>query len=160
MWHVLEHVVNPEIYVTKIKERLKPEGCLILEVPNFNSWTRKMTGKFWFGLDLQYHISFFSPESLTAMLERQGFRVTLVHTFSLEYSSFISVQSIISRLTNTDHVFFNWLQSVKYYISKIILNFVLIGLLAPICLFVNLILFFTKKGEVLCIVAKIVDHQI
>jgi 2-polyprenyl-3-methyl-5-hydroxy-6-metoxy-1,4-benzoquinol methylase len=154
MWHVLEHVIDPERYIAKIRDVLTPDGCFIMEVPNLTSWTRKITGKYWLGLDLKYHITFFSPESLSLMLERHGFRVTLVHTFSLEYSSFISIQSIISRLTRTNQIFFRWLQGRKYPLTQLVSHCVLVTLLAPICLLINLFLFFTKKGEVLCLVAK------
>jgi len=154
LWHVLEHVVDPERYIEKTRDVLTADGCLIIEVPNFSSWTRKLAGKYWLGLDLTYHISFFSPESLVSMLERHGFRVTLVHTFSLEHSTFVSTQSIISRLTKTDQVFFRWLQGMKYHPRKLIINGMLILAIAPFCLIVNLFLFFSKRGEVLCLVAK------
>lgn len=154
MWHVLEHVIDPEHYIAKIRDVLTTDGRLIIEVPNLASWTRKMTAKYWLGLDLKYHITFFSPESLSAMLERHGFRVTLVHTFSLEYSSFISTQSILSRITDTNQMFFRWLQGEKFPLIQLIFHGMLVGLIAPICILVNLLLFFTKRGEVLCVVAK------
>jgi len=154
MWHVLEHVIEPERYIAKIRDVLTRDGSLIIEVPNLSSWTRKLTGKYWLGLDLRYHITFFSPESLTALLERYGFRVTLVHTFSLEYSTFTSVQSIISRLTETDQLLFRWLQGTKATLGDLIKHGALMAAMAPVCLFINLLLFLSEKGEVLCIVAK------
>lgn len=154
MWHVLEHVQEPEQYIAKIFDLLKKDGRLIIEVPNFSSWTRRFTGKYWLGLDLKYHLFFFSPEALVAMLERHHFRVRLVHTFSLEYSTFFSVQSLISRLTDTNQLIFNWLQGMKLPLWKVIAQFALAIIIAPFCLFINLFLFFTKKGEVMCIVAS------
>ena len=154
LWHVLEHVMNPEQYIAKIHDLLKTDGRLIIEVPNFSSWTRRLTGKYWMGLDLKYHLFFFSPESLIKMLERHHFRVTLVHTFSLEYSTFLSSQSIISRFTGTNQLLFSWLQGRKLSLWKIIAQMVLTMIIAPVCLFINLCLFLTKKGEVLCVVAK------
>jgi SAM-dependent methyltransferase len=154
MWHVLEHVVDPERYVAKIGRVLGPNGCFVVEVPNLDSWTRRMTGKHWLGLDLKYHLTFFSPRSLVRMLERHGFRATLVHTFSMEYSTFLSAQSIVSRLTGTDQLFFRWLQGDKVPRLRGALHGALTALLAPFCLAVNLLLFLTRRGEVLCVVAK------
>ena len=154
MWHVLEHVPEPERYIAKIHEVLNPYGRFIVEVPNFSSWTRRLTGKYWLGLDFQYHITMFTPASLIAMLERHGFRTTLVHTFSLEYSTFLSAQSIISRFTDTDQLFFRWLQGMKFPLGKVAAHFALTAAIAPFCLLINLLLFFTRRGEVLCVVAK------
>lgn len=154
MWHVLEHVIDPEKYIVKSYDLLKTDGRLIIEVPNLSSWTRRFTGKYWMGLDLKYHLFFFSPESLIAILERHHFRVTLVHTFSLEYSTFLSFQSIISKFTGTNQLFFNWLQGMKLPLWKIIAHLALAMIIAPVCLLINLSLFFTKRGEVLCVVAS------
>jgi SAM-dependent methyltransferase len=154
MWHVLEHLINPELYIARIADLLTKDGRLIIEVPNISSWTRRLSGKYWLGLDLKYHLSFFSPRSLITMLERHDFRVLAVNTFSLEYSPFLSAQSIISRMTNTNHIFFRWLQGEKFPRWEIILNLALMTVVAPVCLLVNILLFFTKRGEVLRIIAK------
>ena len=152
IWHVLEHVDKPEEYIQRIRELLKPGGHLLIEVPNYSSWTRKATGFGWLGLDLQYHQYFFTPESLSGMLEKNGFSINKIHTFSLEYSTFISAQSWISRITNTDQVFFQWLQKKKKS-KAIALHVALFALLAPICFLINCLLYFSKRGEVLLIVA-------
>jgi SAM-dependent methyltransferase len=161
MWHVLEHVIFPEQYIAKIYDILTSDGLLIIEVPNLSSWTRRLTGKYWLGLDLKYHLNFFSPTSLIKMLKRHNFLTTLVHTFSLEYSTFLSTQSIISRLTKTNQLVFQWLQGTKLSLWKLVAHWVLTAIIVPVCLLINLALFFTKKGEVLCIVAKKMpkDHE-
>ena len=154
MWHVLEHVIDPERYVAKIYYVLNPDGRFIVEVPNLASWTRRLTGKYWLGLDLRYHLTFFSPASLIGMLERHGFRATLVHTFSLEYSTFLSAQSILSRITDSDQLFFRWLQGLRAPLSRVVVHSLSMAALAPVCFLINLLLFLTRRGEVLCVVAK------
>lgn len=152
MWHVLEHLQNPEKYLRKIYKLLRHQGKLVMEVPNFNSWSRKLTGKYWLGLDLAYHLNFFTPEALSRIVIRQGFQIKNIHTFSLEYSTFISAQSIISAFSKTDHLFFNWLQGRRFR-PELILHFIYFILLTPICFLINLILYFSKKGEVLLLIA-------
>jgi hypothetical protein len=95
------------------------------------------------------------------MLKRHNFLATLVHTFSLEYSTFLSAQSIISRFTKTNQLVFQWLQGTKFSLWKLAAHCVLTAIIAPVCLLINLALFFTKKGEVLCLVAKKIpkDHE-
>lgn len=154
MWHVMEHVIDPERYLAKIRSVLGPEGRFIVEVPNLDSWTRRLSGKYWLGYDLRYHLTFFSPRSLAAMLERHGFQATLVHTFSMEYSTFLSAQSLVGRITGADQLFYRWLQGVKTPPLRGLLHGALVAIFSPFCLAVNLALFLTRRGEVLCVVAK------
>ena len=37
IWHVLEHVRDPEAYIERIYRLLKDKGRLVIEVPNFDS---------------------------------------------------------------------------------------------------------------------------
>ena len=143
---------DPEKYLKKIYKILQPGGKLIIEVPNFNSWTRKLTGKYWLGLDLDYHLNFFTPRSLARIVNRQGFKVARGHTFSLEDSTFISVQSIMSAISQTDQLVFNWLQQSPFQ-PAIILHLLGFVILTPICLLVNLLLYPSLKGEVLLLIA-------
>lgn len=153
MWHVLEHVVEPERYIEKISRYLNSLGKLIVEVPNLDSWTAHWTGSYWLGLDLRYHLYFFSPATLIPLLEKHGFKIKTVHTFSLEYSIFISTSSIVSRLTRTDHLLFEWLQSGRFR-PLLLWHIVLFIFLFPICFLVNIMFFFSKRGEVLMVVAE------
>lgn len=153
MWHVLEHLKEPEQYVRRIAQILKPDGKIMIEVPNYNSWTRKWTKQYWLGLDLDYHLHFFTHETLGNLLRKHGFKVKKTHTFSLEYSTFISVQSIVSLLTSTDQAFFQFLQG-RRKVHSILPHILLFVLLAPICFLVNCLLYPTRRGEVLLIVAS------
>lgn len=155
IWHVLEHIREPEDYVEMICRLLNDNGRLVIEVPNFDSWTRRFSGKYWLGLDLKYHLCFFSYASLSLLLQKYNFKVTLVHTFSLEYSTFISTQSIASRLTNSDQLIFNWLQGQEKLSFAVVVNIILFVVLLPLCFLVNLFLFFSRRGEVLLVVAEI-----
>lgn len=154
IWHVLEHLKEPEVYLEKIYRLLKKKGRLIIEVPNFDSWTRKLTDKYWLGLDLNYHLNFFTFSSLSNLLKKYKFKIKLVHTFSLEYSTFISVQSIVSKLTNSDQLIFNWLQGIIKFKPILLMHILLFVVLISICFIVNLFLFFSHRGEVLLIAAE------
>ncbi len=153
IWHVLEHVAEPERYVEKIFNLLKDNGKLIIEVPNFNSWTRALTNRHWLSLDLNYHITFFTPKSLSLLLKKYGFKIKSIHTYSLEYSAFTSAQSLISLITRTDCLFFQYLQTSEFN-KQPVLHIFLFILITPICFLINTLLFFSKKGEVLLIVAE------
>jgi len=153
MWHVLEHVAEPERYIEKIGRLLKPGGKIIIEVPNFDSWSRRFTGSYWLGLDPSYHITYFTPVSLARLLENYGFKTKVIHPFSLEYSTFISAQSFTSLLTGTDHLLFRYLQEGDFSL-RLLLHVFLIMLLSPICFLINILFYFSSKGEVLLVVGK------
>ncbi|MDD8026163.1 MAG: class I SAM-dependent methyltransferase [Acidobacteriota bacterium] len=161
LWHVLEHILDPEGYLEEIKRLLVPGGRLVVEVPNFLSWTKAYTGLDWLGLDPDYHVHFFTPEALTAALRKHGYRVRLVHTFSLEYSAFISTQSLISKWTRTPNLVFRALQTAgegqgqgkRPERVRMGRTLPLFAALFPLCLIANLLLFGTKRGEVLLVVA-------
>ena len=153
MTHVLEHVARPERHIEKISRILNDRGQLIIEVPNFNSWTRALTGRHWLGLDLDYHVTFFTPDSLYSLLKKYGFKIKTVRSFSFEYSSFISAQSLASLAIKTDHIFFEFIQKANFspmLFPQVILFFTLL----PFCFLVNLLLYFSSNGEVLFIAAE------
>ena len=153
LWHVLEHLHNPEKYIQIISKLLKKGGKLIIEVPNYGSWSKGIAGKYWLGYDLKYHLSFFTYDTLVDLLERNLYKVKYAHTFSLEYSTFISVQSIVSFLTQTDHDFFSWLETGRFE-PKILLSIILFVIFWFPCLIVNLFFYYSRKGEILLVIAE------
>jgi 2-polyprenyl-3-methyl-5-hydroxy-6-metoxy-1,4-benzoquinol methylase len=151
--HVLEHVDTPEEYIKRIYELLNDDGFLFIEVPNYNSWSRKLTGEYWLALDLKHHIFFFTPKSLSLLLEKYNFKIKELNTFSLEYSTFTSIQSIVNLITNSDSYLFEKLQSREINLKIIWHMFLFVILLLP-CFLVNIFLYFSKSGEVITITAQ------
>lgn len=152
LWHVLEHVDEPEKYIQKISELLVSEGKLLVEVPNYNSWSRKLTGKHWLAIDWKHHKTFFIPETLTALLAKYDFRIKKISTFSFEYSTFTSAQSLINIIDQSDAYLFESFQAGKINL-KMILHFLIFAILFLPCLLVNLVLYFSMIGEVITIIA-------
>ncbi len=70
--HILEHITEPVEFLLKIKNYLKkPGGCLFVETPNLD---------FRFKTRNEPHVLFYSPESLSAVLIGQGFKIIRVAT--------------------------------------------------------------------------------
>jgi SAM-dependent methyltransferase len=97
-FHVLEHLDRPEAYLRKAWELLAPGGLLVAEVPNFASPGFRILGTRNFCVDFPNHLVFFTPESLSRLLERCGFSVREVSHFSLEYSPFTTLQNLLNAL--------------------------------------------------------------
>lgn len=105
MWHVFEHLVDPREMLRQSHRLLRPDGVLVLEVPNFGSWQARMGFPCWFHLDVPRHLLHFDRAALTAILEAEGFRAETWGTFSAEYDVFGMLQSLLNRFSPTP----NWL---------------------------------------------------
>jgi SAM-dependent methyltransferase len=69
---VLEHVRDPRRTLEEARRILKPGGRLLLSVPNADSLEARIFDRHWFAWDLPRHLSHFSPESLSGLLDETG----------------------------------------------------------------------------------------
>lgn len=81
MWHYLEHDYNPIENLTYLKSIAHPKAKLIIEIPNFNSQSRKKFGSNWAGWHTPRHTSLFSPTNIKLLLENSGWKVTNLFTY-------------------------------------------------------------------------------
>ena len=72
-WHVLEHLHDPLGELREAFRILKPDGLLVVDVPNIASWQARLFAANWRTLDTPRHVYHFSPDTLNAMLARAGF---------------------------------------------------------------------------------------
>lgn len=75
LWHVLEHLPNLEEHLSILKSILKPNGVLIIAVPNFKSYDAKHYKEFWAGYDVPRHLWHFSQKSISDLSEKQNMEV-------------------------------------------------------------------------------------
>jgi 2-polyprenyl-3-methyl-5-hydroxy-6-metoxy-1,4-benzoquinol methylase len=64
MWHVLEHVPNLDEQFTQLKRIVKPNGYIIIAVPNYKSFDAKHYAAFWAAYDVPRHLWHFSKTSI------------------------------------------------------------------------------------------------
>ena len=86
MWHVLEHVPNLENQITELKRLLKPNGTLIIAVPNFKSFDAKHYGKFWAAYDVPIHFWHFSKTAISKIFEKED--MLLEKVLPMKFDSF------------------------------------------------------------------------
>lgn len=67
LWHVLEHVPNLEEYIVHLKKLLKPNGRLIIAVPNYKSFDAKYYKEFWAAYDVPRHLWHFSKKAISIL---------------------------------------------------------------------------------------------
>ena len=86
MWHVLEHVPNLENQIKELKRLLKPNGTLIIAVPNFKSFDAKHYGKFWAAYDVPIHFWHFSKSAIKILFDKEEMK--LVKVLPMKFDSF------------------------------------------------------------------------
>ncbi len=69
--HNLEHQLRPVALVRQLSSRLRPEGRLLVGVPNRNSVNARLFGlTFWEWYTPPVHVHYFTPRSLTRLMDR------------------------------------------------------------------------------------------
>ena len=86
MWHVLEHVPNLQEYISNLKQLLKPNGTLIIAVPNYKSHDADYYKNFWAAYDVPRHLWHFSRKSIKHIFQRNNFKVSKV--IPMKFDSF------------------------------------------------------------------------
>jgi len=87
LWNVLEHLASPMQALRRTWDWLRPGGYLILAIPNVESLSRRLFGRYWVGWDLPRHLYAFPRRTLQRMFERSGFRALDRRCFLITYFS-------------------------------------------------------------------------
>ena len=78
MHHVIEHMEDPVSDLAKVHDLLKPGGILLLGTPDFDSPCARLFGENYRLLHDQTHVSLFTKESMTRLLQDSGFVIDRV----------------------------------------------------------------------------------
>jgi SAM-dependent methyltransferase len=71
--NVVEHAPDPRQMLLDANRILSPNGQVWISCPNSQSWLRKVFGRYWINWHVPFHISQFSPPTVSALLEQTGF---------------------------------------------------------------------------------------
>ena len=66
--HVFEHILDPSSYIQYVRSFLRPDGCILLSVPNIVSDDFRRQMPLWSYLHIPAHISYFSRFSMDALI--------------------------------------------------------------------------------------------
>ena len=94
--HVFEHLPNPKESLIIIRKILKPDGLLLLEFPNIDSWQSSYFKQHWLHLDPPRHLNLFKPKRLKMELEILGFSCVKESYMSTQFSPFGMQQSFLN----------------------------------------------------------------
>src|SRR3546814_19485724 len=71
-WMVLEHLHQPLDVLQKLRSWVRPDGWIVLSVPDAGGLEVRLCGDRWDALQLPTHLHHFSPENLTRRLTAAG----------------------------------------------------------------------------------------
>lgn len=75
MWHVLEHVPNLSDRMEDLKRLIKPNGIIIIAVPNCTSLDAKIYKENWAAYDVPRHLYHFSPKDIETVFKNHELKV-------------------------------------------------------------------------------------
>lgn len=113
LFHVLEHLPEPERHLRCVAGLLAEDGLLVVEVPNFRTLGFRILGRRNLCFDHPHHLHFFSPRALQELLSRCGFRCGSRRFFSFEYSPFTTLQNLLNLLPGEPNLLYRSLMRAQ-----------------------------------------------
>ena len=100
MWHVLEHLADPITVLKTALAYLKPNGHLIIEVPNINSIKFRLArqqDKWIGGNHPRHHRFFFSHHTLRNLVEKSGFQKSEIQKQSYRIPDYSQLTNVMKK---------------------------------------------------------------
>ena len=86
MWDVIEHLEHPEQFLTKIHNELETKGRLFITTGDIDALVPRIQKARWRMIHPPSHLHYLSKKTITALLEKKGFRVVKVAYSSVHRS--------------------------------------------------------------------------
>jgi len=130
LWHVLEHLPNLQEDLNTFKSLLKPNGTLIVAVPNYKSYDAKHYKNFWAAFDVPRHLWHFNKTSISKLVQTLSMQVVKIKPmwFDAFYVSLLSekyktgkmnpIKAIVVALFSNSKAIFTKEASSLIYIIK------------------------------------------
>lgn len=87
MFHVLEHIIDPVLFLQNIRKMLKYKGALVIEVPNCNDFQINLNESYRDFYWQRAHIHYFTPIILKSLCRKSGLdriKIIGIHRYSIE----------------------------------------------------------------------------
>lgn len=120
LWHVLEHVPNLEEYIQILNKLLKPNGVLVIAVPNYNSYDARYYGAFWAAFDVPRHLWHFNKASISKLVSKASMTVAKIKPmyFDAFYVSLLSEKHKNGKMNVVTGFFIGLLSNIKSLYTK------------------------------------------
>jgi SAM-dependent methyltransferase len=154
VWHVLEHLDDPRAALSRVRAWLRPDGVLLVGVPNLQSLQARIGGERWYHLDVPRHRVHFTPAGLDALLRASGFEPLTEHHVLAEHNPFGMWQTLVNRATRHSSYLYNALKRNAPLRSPDLAVTVLALPLAPVAALAELGAGLAGRGGTIAVVAR------
>jgi 2-polyprenyl-3-methyl-5-hydroxy-6-metoxy-1,4-benzoquinol methylase len=94
---IVEHLVNPDDFMTKVDGLIEENGLLVVVTPDVGSLAARLAGKRWWHYRVA-HINFFNLASLRCLLEKHGYEIISKKRYVWNFSLFYLITRIFPSL--------------------------------------------------------------
>jgi SAM-dependent methyltransferase len=105
LWHSLEHLRDPKSTIDNLSKILKPNGALIIAVPDWGGFQAKIFKKYWVHLDVPRHLYHFNSRSLEYLTKHVEMKIENKWNQEFEYDLLGWVQSILNIILPIPNIF-------------------------------------------------------
>jgi 2-polyprenyl-3-methyl-5-hydroxy-6-metoxy-1,4-benzoquinol methylase len=123
MWHVLEHIPNPNEIIQQLLLKLKKTAVMVVAVPNYQSFDASHYKEFWAAYDVPRHVTHYEQSSMSFLMNKNGLKIiqTKPMLFDSTYVSLLSEKYRTIQTGNTPGVFNQLKATIIGLISNIAL---------------------------------------
>jgi 2-polyprenyl-3-methyl-5-hydroxy-6-metoxy-1,4-benzoquinol methylase len=100
LWHVLEHIPNPNEIIQQLLLKLKQTAVIIVAVPNYQSFDADHYKEFWAAYDVPRHVTHYERSSMSFLMNKNGLKVIETKPMFFD-STYVSLLSEKYRATQT-----------------------------------------------------------
>lgn len=115
LWHVLEHLPDPNQALKTIYNLLNQSGTIFIAVPNLQSYDASYYQSFWAGYDVPRHLWHFDKNTMEKLLKKNGLELVKILPMRLDsfYVSLLSESYKDSKRTKLLQLFLAFLVGLK-----------------------------------------------
>lgn len=155
LWHVLEHLDDPEADLRKLRAWLASRGLLLVGVPNAGSLQARIAGPGWLHWDAPRHRAHYTVGGLATLLRRTGFEVVAVHHWVTEQNPHAMWMALLTRLGMQSGFPFHFLKR-NIRARPLDVALVLLGIpLVPLALALEAVAALVRRGGTVAVVARV-----
>lgn len=115
MWHVLEHVDDLKWQVEQLRRLVKPDGRIVIALPNYKSYDGQYYKELWAAYDVPRHLNHFNKTTLAKIFKTSGLELIKMDKLKWDayYISYMSEQYKLHSLPLVRGIYRGWISNCR-----------------------------------------------